>query len=207
MLPEPAWSRHLENVKEVACILRPFPTHGLVQSPDRGAGGRLWWRAFFGLLRLTAHGVRVYRPSDAPGQGGGGARLVPSSIFLGTDISSGQPTSFLLPPSCSGQLVWLTLGTQGPIPSSMGQAVGTDEQVQEAVISPYSAASRHPLCHSHTAFLGLSFPVCDSRGLVCLTPGPSPAVPFCGCEILRAEEGKRDGPSFSTSSPCPPGSP
>lgn len=71
---------------------------------------------------------------------------MPLSIFLGPDALSGQPagraTSLLLCPSCSGQLVWLTSGTQGPIPSSMGQAVGTDERVQEAVISPFSAASR-----------------------------------------------------------------
>lgn len=145
MLPGPAWSKLPENVKEAACAPSPSPHTGWFD-PDRRAGRRRWRRAFLRLLRLVPHRVRVCWPSDVPGRGGGGAEPVPLSILLGPDTLSGQPagraTSLLLCPSCSGQLVWLTLGTQGPVPSSMGQAVGTDERVQEAVISPFSAASR-----------------------------------------------------------------
>lgn len=66
---------------------------------------------------------------------------MPLSILLGTEALSGQlwgrATSFLLSPSCLGQLAWLTLGTQGPFLSSMAEAVGTDERVQETWDQPF----------------------------------------------------------------------
>lgn len=69
------------------------------------------------------------------------------------------------------------------------------EESKRPGISPLSAASQHSLCHRPATSVA-SVSLLVTPGVVSLTPGPSPAVPSCTCEILRAEAGRRDGPSF-----------
>lgn len=132
---------------------------------------------------------------------------MPSAILLGTEAPSGQLTSRaaqFLPLSFTPRAAGLVhLGDLGPLPwvpfpSSMDKAVGTDARVQGTWDQPF-------LCHQPPLWASVSLSVPLEGGS--LTLGPSPAVPFFDCEILRAEAGRSNGPSLPTTSPCPSGSP
>lgn len=137
---------------------------------------------------------------------------MPLSILLGTEALSGQLVSRATPfPSLSfmPRAAGLDdLGAQGPFPFSKDKAAGADESIRESWDRPFlwgRPASTHSAAILPPPWASVSLSVIP--GVVSPTPGPSPAVPSCTCEILRAEAGRRDGPSFPAASPCPPGSP
>lgn len=97
------------------------------------------------------------------------------------------------------------LGAPGSPPLRQGQGSAYRRSLRDLGFPPFPRAGTHSAIATPPLWASVS--LSGTPEAVSLTPGPSPAVPSCTCELLRAEAGRRDGPSFSTASPCPPGSP